>query len=228
MKKILSAIIALALLCSFASCSAPLELKVPELTTYRGDTTSLAFILGVDQSELQGNTKISAVSKDESIIKVNDQTLVAGNTLGETTVEITMNNRKGTLKVKVVPYMDYLYEEANKADASGFDQARYYASQWLVSNLDAFKNPTSVSVNKIRYPVDAISATSCDCDYFIMEIRAQNGFGGYGVEYYKVAPYRIEKVTLSYDRFYGTQDTLQMHSETVINRALKEHIESRY
>ena len=202
--KIVSLILALSLtIAILVSCGntepkyEDLALKTTEIITCRNNSWEIKGVIDYESSNISETDVITVNSTSEKIAKFENNKLVFGNECGEATVEIIVGNKKGTVSVKVVPYINYLNARATKDGASGFDKLEYYAASWLIANLSAFKNPSSVSVEEVLYIEGAVSSSGFNASYLIMEIRAQNGFGGYNVEYYKVSSGSIELAEVS-------------------------------
>ena len=228
--RVFSLIIAL-----FTGCSPkfePLTMRSPELVINRGNGMGIKGIIDFEASNIPDNADITVVSKNEEIATYKDNTLTIGNQYGETTVEFIVGNKKGTLKVKVVPYLEYMAYEASKEDAKGYTEANYLAAEWVIANLDAFKNPSSVSVSEVYAVVGDVTTKECNASFFIVKIRAQNGFGGNSVEYYKVNSYSISEVEIdTYDGlkyYYNGKLIDDVMMSYGVDKAVQEYIEENY
>lgn len=235
--KLLATILTLCLTFTlFAACGSepnyePLEMKKTEIITPRNNSWDIAGIIDFRASGLSETNDITVKSGDESLAKYENRKIVFGNDYGTTTLEIIVGNKKGTLNIKVVPYIEYLQATANEADASGFTMIDYYAASWLINNLSLFKNPASVSVEDILYTEGSVTSSGFNAKFLIMEIRAQNGFGGYGVDYYKVTSYGIEEVSIaSYNGLFKSYNGESLFSTSTysVNKAVAEYIEENY
>lgn len=249
MKKLLSAFLSIIMICSLTACDSnspenkdpneskepemeTLELAVSEWITCKENGRVLNGIIGEDK--ITTETQIIATSNDETIATIDEDKIIIGNKYGETTVEIILNNnQKGVLNIKVVPYLEYLQ---HRMDGTFFHDVDYYASKWIINNLDSFKNPSTVYVNGCYLLLDEIERgreSNEAPSFFIMEIRAQNGFGGNSVDYFKVTPYSIEKVYITKDYFgnpyYYNQQVFSYGTvDYSVNDAIADHIEDNY
>ncbi len=208
-----------------------LKLKISEFVTCKSNGLDIEAIIDYESSNITKNDAVSVNSTAENIAKIENNKLVVGDEYGEATLDIIVGNKKGSLSVKVVPYKDYLYALANKSDADGFTQMDYYAASWLINNLGAFKNPSSVSVEKVFYVDGTVTSTGFAANYLIMEIRAQNGFGGYGIDYYKVSAGSIELATISsYGGLFYSYNGMDLYKGTSysVNKAVQEYIAENY
>jgi len=251
MKKTLSVILAVAMLVlasSLISCQPateptteptteppmePLELKIKEINAPRNHKSYYLYgILGVEENELS-NYEIKFKSSDESIVNIENNIVTTKDKCGTATIDIIIENKKEKLKINVLPSIEYLKIEAEKENAIGFiDKINYYAAQWLINNLDKFKNPESVSVDEIWYADGSVTTDNFNANYLIVGVNAQNGFGGYSFDYYKVSPYSIEETTI--DRILGLGyrcNGVKVYSggyEDRVDAAVKEYIEENY
>ena len=208
-----------------------LALKTTEIITCRNNSWEIKGIIDYESSNISETDAIVVNSTSENIAKYENNKLVFGNEYGEATVEIIVGNKKGSINVKVVPYLNYLNAQATKDGASGFTKMDYYASSWLINNLSAFKNPSSVSVEDVLYVEGTVSSSGFNASYLIMEVRAQNGFGGYSVEYYKVSSGSIEVATVSsYNGLFKSYNgqSLYCGGGYSVNKAVKEYISENY
>ena len=226
------------LLYSFAACDKTssgdsstkyeaLPMKETVIVSARNNSWNIEGIIDFEKAGISNDATIIANSEDETMAKYSNNKISFGNQCGETTVEFIVGNKKGTVSVKVVSFLDYLKSRANDKDATGYDKSDYYAAQWLVDNLENFKNPSSVSVNEVWTVRGDVTTEAFNASYFIMEIRAQNGFGGYGVDYYKVTSYGIERISLDYNGSYNGSK-LYKYGAGLVNQAVKEYIEEKY
>lgn len=81
------------------------------------------------------------------------------------------------------PYADDLKKQAESGEYSYYANA-WLLYSWLTNNLESFKNPSSVKLTGNAYYCKGES--SDDIKFFLVEIRAQNSFGGNTVGYCKV------------------------------------------
>lgn len=223
-RKIIYCLLTLLILGSLCACNKyePLIMKETTLTTYKGYVCGLSPFVDFEANGISNTTEFQVTSSDEAIVKFENNKLVFGNKIGEATLEIIANNKKGILTVNVVPYMEYLKSECGTDYVCTYE---YYAARWLLNNLNSFKNPNSVEVMKVAYPDS--NYNPFDCDFFLLKIRAQNGFGGYGVEWYKVTSYNIQEADV-YENvgvYYGDYQIYQFGGSGV-QRAIKEYRES--
>lgn len=81
------------------------------------------------------------------------------------------------------PYADDLKKQAESGEYSLYENA-WLLYNWLTKNLESFKNPYSVELTGNAYYCE--DEESGDIKFFLVEIRAQNSFGGNTVGYCKV------------------------------------------
>lgn len=213
----------------FTSCSKSLVLIEPEIVTTRNDQWGMHNVIDFEKSGIKETTKIKVKSNNEQLVKYENEKLVFGSECGETDITITAGLKKVTVKVKVVSKLDLLEYRANKKDASGYDKLDYYSAKWVIHNLERFKNPSSVTLKEVYYLQNSVSKTSFDASFLIVEISAQNGFGGYGSSFYKVTSYGIEEVELDYSGFgYEYQGHTLYHYSLLGDYAIQEYIDDHY
>ena len=183
-----------------------------------------------ETTNLPVDATITVTSSDESIARYVNGEIITGNEYGKAILDFDIDNRKATVIVKTVPYVDYLkhifVDDVDDPYHSNFLATEYYAAKWLINNLDRFKNPSSVSLVEYYYKDGEVTSEKCNPSYLIMEIRAQNGFGGYSIDTYKVTSYGIEKITM-----YGYQyNGIQHWSGSAYSsaKAVKEYIDHNY
>lgn len=80
------------------------------------------------------------------------------------------------------PYADALEEQAK--DGSITNTSAWLMYSWITKNIGSFKNPSSVELTGNAYYCKG--ETSTDFKFFLVEIRAENSFGGNSVGYCKV------------------------------------------
>lgn len=80
------------------------------------------------------------------------------------------------------PYADALEEQAK--DGSITNTSAWLMYSWLTKNLGSFKNPSSVELTGNAFYCKG--ETDTDFKFFLVEIRAENSFGGNSVGYCKV------------------------------------------
>ncbi len=148
-----------------------------------------------ENSQKEEKTEEIKIS-NEKIATFDGEHLRSGDTFGETKAEIRTNDGKGSFTIKVVPYIEWLEIYARDEYYNLFYGARdsYYAARYLLDNINVFKNPASVSLGNSFSKSDKKLANGAPA-YYIMELRAQNSFGGYNLAYYKVSPNSIEQIT---------------------------------
>ena len=234
MKKTLLLSLLLVILIFICSCSndfepEPLDLHMTEWVTHRGTDQGIANIIGGHEFVITDDMELSVKSNDESIVYLrNGNVLEPGDKYGETTVEITLNGKVGILKVKVIRQIDYYFNQYKNTDLSGWYRSGYLAASWLINNLDSFKNPSSVTVKNVYYIDGEIEKDRCSPSCFIMEISAQNSFGGYSTNYFKVTSSSISeatiKSTLGHGPYYYGNKQIYISDASGVNRAVQEHI----
>jgi hypothetical protein len=236
--KLLSLILTLSLMFSvLVSCGdkepeyEDLILKRTEIVTCKNNGLEIKGVIDYEKSNISETETVSVSSTAENIAKFENNKIVFGNEYGEASLEIIVGNKKGSVNVKVVPYLEYLSSLANKEGASGFDKLDYYAASWMITNLSAFKNPSSVSIEDVYYVEGAVDSNGFNASYLIMEVRAQNGFGGYNVEYYKVTSGNIQVAEISsYGGFFKSYNGQSLYSccGYSVNKAVQEYISENY
>lgn len=229
--KIVSLILVLSLtIVTLVSCGnkyEDLELMTTEIVTCRNNSLDIKGVIDYENANISETDVVSVNSTSEKIVKFDNNKFVFGDECGEATVEIIVGNKKGSVSVKVVPYLDYLKAEATKDGASGFSKLNYYAASWLIANISTFRNPSSVSVENVLYIEDSVSSNEFNASYVIMEIRAQNGFGGYNVEYYKVSSGSISVAEVSsYGGLFKSYNGQRLYTggSYSVNKAVQEYI----
>lgn len=224
---------------SFASCQSfeesviyeELELKQTEIISCKNNSWNLTGIIDYEAAGIAEDDVVIVESFNEQIATYENGQIVVGSEYGETSLDITVGNKTALVKVKVVPYIEYLYALTEKEDANVFKTLDYYASLWLINNLGSFKDPSSVSVEEILYSEDTVNSTDgFTATYLIMEIRARNGFGGYNIEHFKVSAGGIEEVSV---QTYGFSNSYQGEplyrcGAFAVNKAIQEYIFENY
>lgn len=219
MKKIFSVLLVNCVILScLLLCSCKLELKKSEHITFVDTENSILDYVELDDGDSWRD--VTAESEDPTIVSISGERIRAKKP-GTTKIYFTYKKKKGVLTYKVYPILDYLtWRIENGASNCKID---YNACNWVLKNIDVFKNPQSVEVVKsFRH-----ENSSGEIDYFMMEIRAQNGFGGYGTDFYQVTQSGIYKgfnpalyPTLDIPLYYdGYQLSYDM---SYVNIALKE------
>ena len=91
------------------------------------------------------------------------------------------NSESGT---NPTPYADALKGEYDKNPDSSIYKPTWLMYSWLTKNINSFKNPASVELTgQACYAKDEVSG---EYKYFLIEIRADNSFGGKSLGYVKV------------------------------------------
>ena len=155
-----------------------LDLKVDSWVTCRNNSASYTYIQNNFIESHEDCTDLAIVSNDESIAWIEDNNVCIGEKMGQVTLEISTKDKVATLTVKVGTYLEYMKWQIENGSITTYGEEEYLASRWLIKNINSFKNPKSVEV--LDY---WIHRTNGEIDYFIMEIRAQNGFGGNTIDY---------------------------------------------
>ena len=209
-----------------------LPLTRSEITIHKNTSLEIKGVIDYENSDISETDTVSVSSTSENIAKFENNKIVFGNEYGKATLEIVVGNKKGTVSVNVVPYKDYLYSLAQADGASGYDKLTYFATTWLINNLGTFKNPSSVSVEDIFYVKGDVDSNKFNGNYLIMEIRAQKGFGGYGVDYYKVSAGSLQVVdvdTVGFMHSYNGKDLSSWSfGAYYVNAAIREYIAENY
>jgi hypothetical protein len=126
------------------------------------------------------------------------------------------------------PCEDALKEFAGEEGSVFYDAWLIYS--WTKNNLDAFKNPASVEFTDgdVFYHETA----SGDIDYFLVEYRADNSFGGKTVSYMKLTQFSLTSTdwqpTLVSPNYYGEKIWRCGSVASVTKDALKEYISLNY
>lgn len=150
--------------------------------------------------------------------------------VGETEIKLTYKGKIAVIVYKVYSILDYLSYEADNDGNIGSSQNKYLGCLYLMNNIEAFKDPSSVEVTKVvKYTND-----SGKVDYFMMKIRAKNSFGAYNVDWFKItlasidkgySPYLVKRLGLMYD---GFSPAGSISSDTQLyTQAVKEYCESK-
>lgn len=143
---------------------------------YNGDTCKYRVDFATEAE--RESTEVFAISQDESIVTIKDGRICSGSKFGKTKVEIYTDKKKAFLDVEVVRTVRFLQESI--ADAS-YLESTYLACLWFQHNLNSFKKPESVEVLDVCYHEE-----NGKIDYFVLQVRAENGFGGNTIGYYNL------------------------------------------
>lgn len=198
-----------------------LELKVDSWVTCRNNRASYTDIQNNFIEAHEDCTDLAIVSNDESIVCIENNNVCIGEKIGEVTLEISTKDKVATLTVKVVTYLEYTKWKIENGRSDPYDKEAYIAACWLIKNINSFKSPKSVEV--LNY---WIHRTDGEIDYFIMETRAQNSFGGNTMDYTLVEYGKISKGFSPY-LYYGIllDGFTQGWSLYTIEQVLKEYKE---
>lgn len=241
MKKLIAFLLAAMLLLALCACGAKEPLTMKKDTWYvspAGNAMGVAGAVDLEASEISAED-ITAKSSDESFVKIEDgKIVVAGGKMGEADVTLTAGAKEGTLHVCVVDYPEYLEknaEQAKQKDAANrdvFDKNdinTWNLYCWLTAGLDTFKNPASVQIT--GSDVFYAKTDGDEYPYFLIELRAENSFGGYGVSYFKVSSSGVEQVnwqpTLISPNYNG-DTVMRGFSAMYLSEALTVYIDRNY
>ncbi len=182
-----------------------------------------AIYSGLIEVDIQ-NTDIATLYYDRG------EPCIRSKAVGETEIKLTYKGKTAVIVYKVYSILDYLSYEADNDGNIGFSQNQYLGCLYLMNNIEAFKDPSSVEVTKVvKHTND-----SGKVDYFMMEIRAKNSFGAYNVDWFKItlasidkgySPYLVEGIGLMYDGFSpagSVSGDAQLYTQ-----AVKEYCESK-
>lgn len=204
MKKIFCMVVAIVMSFSvffcFAGChgennnvSAEESAEVPALilrndtyTTYVGNGINLGYFVDL-KAEGIGNENeatgygITVVSDDLSVAKMDGRWL-KGLKIGSTKIKLIYNEKEATITFNVIPMMEYLKKESEANGNKGMYYHKYWACRYFVNAIEQFKNPSSVEVMKV------LKHTTEDgiVDYYMMQCRAQNSYGGNTIDWFIV------------------------------------------
>ena len=163
-----------------------LVLKKSEFFTYT-NAYSQGLVVGAF-IDYELSDVITVVSGNEEVVKIKENRMYMIKP-GVAEVQITCNDQTGLVTITVYSILNY-YKHEMEANPESLDRkADYYACVCLLNNMQSFKDPYSVEVLKAWYHI----ADNSTIDYYMMEIRARNGFGGYSVDYVMVNASAIYK-----------------------------------
>lgn len=119
-------------------------------------------------------------SADEEIVTVKDKNTLVAHIVGETSVYLTDGKKTfATCSVTVLPIPAYdLLSEKEKSFVD-----------LVLRNINDFKTPDSIKFLDIAYIDGNGAATS----HWVVEVSAQNGFGGSSTEIYELYSYGFQK-----------------------------------
>ncbi|MBR7135837.1 MAG: hypothetical protein IKD14_01790 [Clostridia bacterium] len=193
MKKILSIILtifAVTLACFSVGCDnkanidnqsnkTPLEFDRESLVVTVSNITTqydIKDIIVFESEDEKDKTKISATSENESVVKIVNGCIVPGKEFGKTNVQVFTDKKVGTIEVEFVSIYKYWSRFGEKY------QEDLLACAWFSNHRNAFKNPDSIEV------LQAWKHTSNgSVDFFMLEVRGENSFGGNSIEYLQLS-----------------------------------------
>ncbi|MBQ3331252.1 MAG: hypothetical protein IJG87_08770 [Ruminococcus sp.] len=124
------------------------------------------------------------------------------------------------------PYADELSQKAESGESGLYVEA-YTMYSWLTRNLDSFKDPASVELGDTAY---YCKDDSGDYKFFLIQIRANNSFGGKSSGYCKVTLTRIEETDWQPPQTYPKyeNETVYKSGTTLVKDAFNEYKENNY
>lgn len=93
--------------------------------------------------------------------------------------------------VSKTPYEDKLKEYSTQ---NSIYKHEYVIYTWTKNNIEKFKNPASVEFTGNAYYHTVDTTSESEVDFYLVEYRADNGFGGKTVSYMKLTAYSIVAV----------------------------------
>lgn len=136
------------------------------------------------------------------------------------------NNQNNTSNTVETPCEDYLWNDFTNCGTIFKQDWLIYS--WTKNNLGKFKNPASVEFTGNAY---YHKNSSGEIDYFLVEYRADNSFGGKTVSYMKLTEFSLTE-TDWYPPFispnYNGEQVWVFHVSDPTKRALKEHQDLNY
>ncbi len=179
---------------------------------------------GISESKV---SKISVTAEDPEIITYNKKTgqLKTGNKLGRTIITISAYNKEVTLEVNIIKMIDLEKRWFDTGELTKEEHPLSYQIYWaarsLLNCIQDFKYPNSVEVVNCW----AVKKADGDYSYFIYNIRAMNGFGGYVIQCMKIYKGGSSIYTASEPQ-YGVYDEYEeFYGESSINELLKDYFE---
>lgn len=87
------------------------------------------------------------------------------------------------------PIADELKQAAEEDEKGGLRERDWILYSWITKSINSFKNPSSVELGEKAFYCKGDSEG--EYKFFLVEIRADNSFGGKSVGYCKVTPSSI-------------------------------------
>ena len=163
-----------------------LTLRNDTYTTYVGNGIVLSYFVDLKAENISTDNEeegfgITVTPEDPSIAKMKGMFLSALK-IGSTKVELSYNNKESTITFNVIPIIRYLKNEAKANENKGASYELYVACSCFINGVEQFKNPSSVQVLEV-FKHQTEDGT---VDYYMMQCRAQNSYGGYTTNWFIV------------------------------------------
>lgn len=185
-------------------------------TTFVGNGIPLSYFVDLEAEGISRENTANGygitVEPDDSSIASMDYPWLMGKKIGSTKVKLSYNGREATITFNVIPMIDYLKKESESNGNKGSSYEKYLACRYFLDGVERFKNPASIEVLEVFKHTTEQGVV----DYYMMECRGQNSFGGNTVDWVKVdiygisdgfSPYIITYITLDgFDRIAVAED----------------------
>ena len=183
----------LAVNCLVGCCKKTLTLSNDMYTTYVGSGMLLDYFVdleaeGISRENAANAYGISAEPDDTTVVNMEGPWLKAKK-LGSTKVKLSYNGKEATIIIDVIPMIDYLKKESENDGNTGSSYHRYLACRYFLDGIERFKNPSTIEIIEVFKHTTEQGVV----DYYMMECRGQNSFGGNTVDWVKVDRYGISE-----------------------------------
>lgn len=209
MKKAISVILIIGILCGLYACSPTPKINNVTLSTntceiVQEETYKLSYVVLPEDASTDVLVWKSA---DENVATVEQDGTIHAKAAGQTTITVSYGTQVfSSCSVTVLEKSAYL--QLN-------DEEKTFVDAFL-THINDFKNPSSVEIRNVFF----VAATDTTTDFWEVEVSAQNGFGGFTNDtYYLHADTGFSKSIIPTYASSG-------YNIDLINKAIKEALEN--
>lgn len=127
------------------------------------------------------------------------------------------------------PIADELKQAAEEDEKGGLYERDWILYNWITKSINSFKNPSSVELGEKYFYCKG--TTEGEYKFFLVEIRADNSFGGKSVGYCMVTPSSISETEwqpLNGSFNYQGEEVYRRDIGSFLKDAVKEYIGNTY